>query len=228
MSQIFAGIRNARASWAIPAPVFLYRRSLSDYQDTARTTPAGVGADVRSATDVATSPHHLTRASGAVPTARSGGGLLFGASSGKSVANAFPVAQPFVCLARLVYSTSGDYFPLCDMTYPDSWYIRPSGSSVYVRGSSGGVGATMWSPDSTPRVVGVYANGASSKIYVAGTKTAVACATDGILNGLRLGCYSSASTAYSWPDAITDVGIWSGTFTDADLDALAALLEAAP
>jgi hypothetical protein len=213
---------------SLPAPAFLYRRSLSDFQDVARTTPAGVGADVRSATDIASSPHHLTRASGAVPTARSGGGLLFGAASGKTLDNTLVLVQPFVVLVRLVYSTSGDYFPVCDKAAPDSWYIRPSGASVYIRGTSGPVSAAMWSPDSTPRVLGAYFNGASSKIFVAGTKTAVTANATGIVNGLRVGCYSPASTAYSWPDAITDLVASQGVFTDDGLDALAASLEAAP
>lgn len=231
MSQIFAGIRNARATSSLPAPALLYRRSLSDYQDTARTTPAGVGASVRSATDTASSPHHFTRSSGVVPTARSGGGLVFLGGSGNRawLKSTLTISPPFVVLVRCTAPVVQDAYLLCDSASPNDARLRLNASYLDVVTSTGSTFVPIWAYDATPRVLGLYVNGASSKAYVNGTKTAyTAPAGVGYSNGIRVGSYVDDNAYGNVQSDVTDIGIWSGVFTDADLDAFAALLEAAP
>lgn len=203
---------------------------MSDFQDVARTTAASsVGDTVRSATNVAAGANHLTRAAGlAAPTVATGGGLVFGDATGKCIDNTFTLAQPFVVLVRLTYIVTGDSFPLCDKSAPDSWYFRQQIGRMYFKGPGADRYATLWTPDSTPRVVGALFNGASSRTYSDGVVTAATLDGTGITNGLRVGCYNPGIPNYSWPGAMTDWGIWSGVFTDSDLDAMAAILEAAP
>lgn len=212
-------------------PILLYRRSLSDYQDVARTTPAGVGASVRSATDIAYSPHHFTRSTGVVPTARSGGGLVFLGGSGNRawLKSTLTVSPPFVVLVRCTAPASQDAYLLCDSTVPDNARLRLNASYLDVVTSTGSTFVPIWAYDTTPRVLGLYVNGASSKAYVNGTKTAYTAPTGvGYSNGIRVGSYVDDAAYGNVQSEVTDIGIWSGTFTDADLDAFAALLNSAP
>lgn len=231
VSQLFANMRCAHpAASALPAPVFLYRRSLSDFQDVARTTPAGVGASVRSATDIASSPHHFTRSSGVVPTARSGGGLVFlGGSANRAwLKSTLTVSPPFVVLVRCTAPVVQDAYLLCDSTTPDNARLRLNASYLDVVTSTGSTFVPIWAYDTTPRVLGLYVNGASSKAYVNGTKTAYTAPAAGYSAGVRIGSYVDDNAYGNVQSDVTDIGIWSGAFTDADLDAFAALLEAAP
>lgn len=211
----------------IPAPVFTYRRFNIDYQDTARTTAAAVGNDVRSATDGTGSGNHLTMPSGAVPTAATGGGLVFASTGGRALQNTLVLAQPFVLLLRFTYPTSGDYFLISNKGSPDSWYIRPQATIFSIKGSGGSpIGAPMWAADSTPRVAGALFDGTSSKIYVDGTITAVSGSSVGAATGLSVGCYIPGNNALNFPGTVTDIGAWSGSYTDAEIAEMAAVLSA--
>ena len=216
---------------SIPTPALLYRRSLSDYQDVARTTPAGVGASVRSATDTVASPHHFTRASGVVPTARSGGGLVFLGGSGNRawLKSTLTISPPFVVLVRCTAPVAQDAYLLCDSTTPDNARLRLNASYLDVVTSTGSTFVPIWAYDTTPRVLGLYINGASSKAYVDGVKTAYAAPTGvGYSAGVRVGSYVDDAAYGNVQSDITDIGIWSGVFTDSGLDTLAASLNAAP
>lgn len=198
----------------LPPPSLLYRKAGVDYQDTARTTVAAVGNDVRSATDGYSTPHHFTRAAGNVPVAATGGGLVFTGADNKQLLSTFTIAQPFLLLMRCTFPVFQNSFLICDSSLPDQTKIRFNGTSMELRdNTNNNVLFPLWSPDSTPRVLGMYLNGASSYAYVNGSITSFNSYTNGFVYGIRLGSYVNSSTIYDVNSTVTDIGIWAGSLT---------------
>ena len=79
---------------------------------------------------------------------------------------------------------------LCDSTVPDNARLRLNASYLDVVTSTGSTFVPIWAYDTTPRVLGLYVNDASSKAYVDGVKTAYTAPTGvGYSAGVRIGSY---------------------------------------
>lgn len=210
----------------LPDASLLYRRTGTDYQDTARTTIASAGNSVRSATDQATSPHHFTNSGSNVPTRASGGGLVFDGTSNKQLVSTFTIEQPFLVLVRCTFPASQNSFIINDTIGADLTKLRFNGTSLEVRNSSNtNTSFSLWTPDSTPRVLGMYLTGVGSYVYINGTYHSFDSYSYGFTNGIRLGTYASSATGYDINSTVTDIGIWSGTFTTDQINLAATTLE---
>lgn len=220
---------SAKSSFAapvtIPDAVFLHKRYYTNYQDTTRLVASGTGNVVKSATDGAASPHHMQNSGTNVPTLDANGGLVFDGTSNRQLVSSLTVLQPLCCLIRCTFPVSQNSFVICDTAGADLTKLRFNGTNLEVRDSANtNISFPLWAPDSTPRVLGMYITGAGSYVYINGTYHSFDSYSYSFTNGIRLGTYTSSATVYDVNSTITDIGIWQGTFTTAQIDLMAALL----
>ena len=200
MSLIFPQFRAGKAASGPPSALTVELRPSGPFwQNTARTTPAGVGDPVRVWDDSSGNGLHAVAPSDAErPLRAAAGGVDWNSATPTTLVIPYTGTSAFSLYHRGTRdSTSDDEFMVSDAAGSDNTFLRGNADNVFARVDSGGMAYALQAGfPITDTVASMVVNGAGSASWVAvgtgKTTTTSGTMSSGYFTGIRLGAYNSA------------------------------------